>query len=277
MVDSRNGWARGNLQGGNPSSDYILRTTDGGSTWQDVTPAGFIRVEGTYFNDFYGGMDALNEKTAWAISTTDFLQGKYGLSGTVWRTDDGGRSWKPGNPIVLAPPSDIFATGDGYRTLQFVDASHGWLVVFVKCGMGISCEEIYQTSDGGMNWRDLSLCWSDNCASPIFIDTTTGWMKYSIPWMPDSPVSNVGALETSPFWKIQKTNNGGTTWNYVSLPPPANLVELLKDSQYSQDNIEFTDTFRRVSPGVVGLRVDYTLRDYKQQRTLYQKLLLPLR
>jgi len=35
MVDASNGWAIGNA---GDTIDHVLRTSDGGNTWQDVTP-----------------------------------------------------------------------------------------------------------------------------------------------------------------------------------------------------------------------------------------------
>ena len=258
MVDSKNGWARGNLQKSSLYGDHILRTEDGGSTWQDVTPAGFTST-GSYSNAFGMGMDVLDKNTAWVISTFDFLHGKNGLAGTVWRTDNGGRSWKPGNPIILASPGNIFAAGEGYRTLQFVDAKHGWLAAQVKCAMGLTCRYVYKTSDGGANWEGLPFYCEDACPFPTFTDATTGWKKYSVPWTRITIVSKLGALETSGFWNIQKSNDEGRTWKDVPLPAPADLVNLLKDSQYAQDKIGFDDTFQQIGKGVVGLRMEYTL------------------
>jgi len=99
MVDAKNGWARGNLQSSTITGDYILRT----QRWRFHLAGchrqpGLSRWRMAILKLSTGAWMPWMKNTAWAISTTDFLHGRYGLSGTVWRTDDGGRSWKPRQP-----------------------------------------------------------------------------------------------------------------------------------------------------------------------------------
>ena len=71
LADSHNGWAVG-------QTGTILRTTDGGKTWE-LQPN--LKVEeGSHLF----GVQALDAKTAWAV----------GEWGTRIHTDDGGATWK---------------------------------------------------------------------------------------------------------------------------------------------------------------------------------------
>ena len=77
MIDATNGWAWSN---GVEGQYLLLRTTDGGQTWRDVTPRAFPYLEGGgWFRD---------SQTAW-VSTLD----RTTYSGGLLRTTDGGKSW----------------------------------------------------------------------------------------------------------------------------------------------------------------------------------------
>jgi hypothetical protein len=123
MVNADNGWALAADQA--PAANHVLRTHDGGTTWEDVTPPQLVTVRNhTYW--FSGSLSVLDANTAWAIAN-----GGEALIGTVWRTDDGGQSWRPGNPIRIYPPgSEMYINGFD-TNLNFIDANHGWLNVRV--------------------------------------------------------------------------------------------------------------------------------------------------
>ena len=72
MLDVNNGWALNNSE--------VLRTTDGGSTWYNATPAG---VSGLPASSFF-----LDSTTGWVV-----LPGADPTSGTLYHTTDGGTSW----------------------------------------------------------------------------------------------------------------------------------------------------------------------------------------
>src|ERR1019366_3476732 len=76
MLDSNNGWAL--------TASSILKTSNGGATWQGVTPA-HADINAEAQGDFLSG------QLAWvAIPTAPTI----GQSVLVWRTTDGGQSWQ---------------------------------------------------------------------------------------------------------------------------------------------------------------------------------------
>jgi len=86
------------INAGEPA--HIFRTSDGGKTWERV-----------YFNDtkgiFFDGMDFRSPKEGWAIG--DPLEGRF----MTLYTDDGGRSWAPGDDIPTAYSGEAIFAASG--------------------------------------------------------------------------------------------------------------------------------------------------------------------
>ncbi len=119
-VDGRTAWVGG-------SDGGVWRTTDGGHTWRDVSPAG---AAGLLFRD----VEARSARTALVMAIGE------GAASRVYRTSDGGRTWTktfvnrddrafydclamwPGGRrgLAMSDPVEgrfrILATGDGGRT-----------------------------------------------------------------------------------------------------------------------------------------------------------------
>ena len=79
------------------------------------------------------GLDAVDRRTAWVA----------GDDGGVWRTTDGGRSWKD-----VAPP-DAVADGLAFRDVEAFSRDR---VAVLAIGEG-EASRIYLTHDGGRTWR----------------------------------------------------------------------------------------------------------------------------
>jgi photosystem II stability/assembly factor-like uncharacterized protein len=256
MIDANVGWAEGGassdgMPNPNVNSDasfYLLRTADGGETWQDVTPP-------TWFGSSQGygtgiGLSAIDANTAWAISSD------YPFSDTppytvVWRTTDGGRSWSPSNPI-----STVSGWGqlEFSPWLQFVDEKHGWLTLHFQ--RRIESNDLqYRTSDGGITWDGMSGCytWDGDrwgCNVPQYTDSQTGWLRSR----PD--YTSNGEVVSSSIWRVQRTLDGGQSWQNISLP-------------HSQEAAECYQNFTRVGAGMVGLRVDCSTPDGSTESYYY--------
>lgn len=97
----------------------IIRTTNGGSTWEMV-------YQGSY--------------TVYSMHFITSLIGVVGCEeGRIYRTTDGGSTWN----FALCP------SGLDVMTLQFTNASTGF---------GFGSGSVYiKTTDGGLNWDELSL------------------------------------------------------------------------------------------------------------------------
>jgi photosystem II stability/assembly factor-like uncharacterized protein len=112
------------------ASGTILRTTDGGSTWQPRT------IRGTESLDFRD-IDAFSDRVAYALSIGP------GAASRIYKTTDGGEHWDlqlaNQDPKVFL---DSMAFWDRGRGVAFGDSVDGRFVVFT-------------TSDGGRTWNRI--------------------------------------------------------------------------------------------------------------------------
>jgi photosystem II stability/assembly factor-like uncharacterized protein len=194
MINHTTGWAAG--------AGAILRTSDGGSHWNDVSPRLAISCCGT--STFF--LDANN---AWLASSLQPGSSSLDFSVTIIRTTDGGRSWqKPGAvPAVQGWPA----------SLDFVDAAHGWLLMNLGSAAGSQGVALWGTDDGGTTWTKLSeadtsgspghLPLGCSKSAPVFLNSSTGWVPGAC---------NAGG---GPFFYV--THDGGRTWNGVTIAMPA--------------------------------------------------------
>ncbi|MCW5254186.1 WD40/YVTN/BNR-like repeat-containing protein [Streptomyces sp. SHP 1-2] len=122
-VDRRTAWAAG-------SGGTVLRTTDGGATWRDVSPPGAGALQ---FRD----IEAFDARRAVALTIGE------GEDSRVYRTEDGGATW-----------AESFRNTDPrafYDCLAFFDRRHGLAVSDPVDGRF----RVLSTSDGGRSWRVL--------------------------------------------------------------------------------------------------------------------------
>src|SRR5262249_40394848 len=122
MLNADDGWATAFLAVSHPSdvadTNLVLRTQDGGKTWQDATPSAF---------NSGGSADFLDASHAWYayLSGADYATGDFSHTVShIWRTTNGGRSWAE---TVLNVPHM-----NGHM-LEFIDPAHGWLLLLRCC------------------------------------------------------------------------------------------------------------------------------------------------
>ena len=181
---------------------YLMKTQDGGSSWQRV---------------FLNGADAnaLLVRVVFADSQRGWV---FGESGTVFATRDGGVQWTR----QAAPTRHLLLGG------TFVDYAHGWLV-----GAGAT---ILQTSDGGMSWQSgvvrdgagarftatsfagNSLGWAVGTAGLIFATNDGGRTWFQQHSTIDTDLFDVKFVDTSEGWAVGSqgillgTKDGGRHW-----------------------------------------------------------------
>ncbi|NWF89993.1 MAG: T9SS type A sorting domain-containing protein, partial [Ignavibacteriaceae bacterium] len=227
-VDDNVVWACGN--GG-----VVLRTVDGGTTWQVKTSPNTGSVN--------YGLDAIDSSTAWVTGT---VGGSADVS--IWKTTDGGASWvtQYNNPTGF---------GDGIR---FFDANNGFYVGDPDPYPSTNWE-LLTTTDGGTTWVRVPQSnfppadsangefgaavaidiYGDNvwfCAysgasgtpNRVYRSTDKGYNWTASSYMPVGGTSNgnyicmssatdgiVVALDGT----VAKTTDGGDTWSVASIAP----------------------------------------------------------
>jgi photosystem II stability/assembly factor-like uncharacterized protein len=261
MMNSQIGWGIHEVPGiGLPRTDpviwrregYIVRTTDGGNTWQNVTPP-----TGAYSPQ---GFFALDVNTAWASSNVPCCNPHN--TTRLWRTKDGGKTWSASQPFATRMES--IERGEFYLPLQiqFIDSNTGWLLFSSDSGMwSILGGILMHTTDGGITWTKLTRdqtgklinCWNGGL---VFINSTTGWYGTSCVGSPR--VFQFNSMFGEGGWKIMKTTDGGSSFTASTLiPTPPDLQELAKT------NPDMDCGERRVvafTPNVLG--VEWECRNY---------------
>ena len=236
FVDSLYGWAAG-------ANSCVLKTTDGGETWNEQNVPINTTLRKIYFSDRHKGVIIGGE--VWAP-----------YFGSVIVTTDGGNTWIDTDPIPY--PSDA----GGFNDLYFIDESVGYIAGFAG---------VYRTDDMGQTWTAKG---GSGWATAIyFIDPQTGYLGNTVgsllkttdsggswqeitsmywTWHKDIKFLNsqVGWLVSTGLYDyygiIRKTTDGGLTW-------------AIQDSQVntSYNAIEIIDSLNLMVVGEGG-RVLYT-------------------
>lgn len=227
FLNERDGWLRESLS--------IWRTEDGGATWR--------KTLSTVTPGVYGPPSAM------FVFDRDKVVAS-GSDGQVYVTRDGGENWKVETPI----------TGNvSLRDVWFVDQNRGWLAGYVVVVAGEKLRPlILETSDGGDNWRELSveglsveadllpcsICvvgedwWlagnlrivngqSVNLAGVLLHSSDSGKHWSKVKFATDEPtVNQVRFTDHEHGWlvagdSLYRTEDAGKTWKQVlSLAPP---------------------------------------------------------
>ena len=214
------------LDGWGVTETQIVRTTDAGFTWYNVTPPN-VSEAGYNIN-----LSVLDKDHAW-MHVPDY--DNYPNSGTLYRTTNGGLTW-----WSAASP---FSLGD----MHFLDANNGWALAGLGVGAGSNAVAIYQTDDGGATWiqkfindpnganagDSLPLGGLKGGIAPV--NMQTAWV-YGVTYSPGVPY-------------LYRTDDGGTTWIQISLPLPPNV----ENSELSIDQQQM----KFVSPtnGFIAMRI----------------------
>ncbi len=212
MISADLGWAIGGVNG---ASDHVLRTRDGGTTWQDITPAEPAPLEGE--SEIAAAGAFMGPSNAWVVyyPTVPTTEGGYRLR--LWATSDGGDSWQRSQPLEL----EFLGSAEYPPMLGFTDQDNGWLLARAgPSGMHRYSVYLLRTSDAGRHWtkaidpfEDVGLqsCHKTGLA---FADLQTGWATFD-----NCPV---------PAPEIAVTHDGGITWEALALPAPESRPTLFE-------------------------------------------------
>jgi Photosynthesis system II assembly factor YCF48 len=138
----------------------------------------------------------------------------------IWKTDEGGRSWKK------------IAALKGIVQLYFLDAAHGYAVGYPKA--------IYETTDGGVTWEKLaaaqsapgkpddeiyeSVAFSGQHGIIIGRVLTERYRQYPVWMVPEAERSRQQQKESATL--TLQTFDGGKTWKYFGGGFVGNISEV---------------------------------------------------
>jgi photosystem II stability/assembly factor-like uncharacterized protein len=167
FLDTVHGWA---VATGAPNATQqaglvMLRSADGGKTWQESTlaaPSGSYAV----IPSGQAAIDFLDAQHGWVVvtlaSSSNFSRGE------LFQTVDGGATWKKGAIPIGSP-------------VHFVTATDGWTAG------GAGGNHLYVTHDGGQSWTTPSLALPETFAGgqptyavPTFVDQQTGVLPVTL-------------------------------------------------------------------------------------------------
>jgi photosystem II stability/assembly factor-like uncharacterized protein len=190
MTSALDGYA---LSGRNTAHYRLLRTSDGGRVWHDITP-GHGKLHPSGPPDVKG-------------STILFSRGVGRHGFAVERSDDRGRTWTESIPV-----RNSRALGAG--TPRFVDPEHLYVDVPEGAAAGSEGEALYTSSDGGHRWRFVTQTHVDR--------TPPGGLPFECDKNGFGFATPSGGWATGfcagggPFFL--RTNDGGRHWHRQRLP-----------------------------------------------------------
>lgn len=181
-LDARVGWVSANAE----AVFVLLRTSDGGATWQSLPTLGAVFTKLVF----------VHARAGWAIASTPPTcrqPGANPCTTAIFATADGGDHW---NEIFRA--ADDLSRGPAIVDLAAIDAQHAWTVLrTTQCDPEGCAHQVLGTDDGGAHWKVLR---EPQIATRIVrTSVTRGWLLGS-----GSP-ANGGP--------IVGTSDAGATWN----------------------------------------------------------------
>ncbi len=212
FIDNNTGFIGGEL-------GRINKTTDGGTTWENViTGLGTALYtvfashsdtayaggnEGKIFKTENGGVSYFQQTKAFssAINKILFTSNQVGFacsdSGRILKTSDGGKHW------VLKPTY----TQRGFTDMCFIDAYRG----FASASGGL----VFKTSNAGETWDSIVTGATETDRAIWFINADTGFVAGGN--------------------KIQRTYDGGLTWNTHT----SAIASSLQDIVFTNDSLGY--------------------------------------
>jgi photosystem II stability/assembly factor-like uncharacterized protein len=190
MIGPTTGWALG--------KQAVLRTSDGGLQWKNVTPPHSVLTRESI-------ADFLTASLAWVATPQT-----NGTTAQVLRTTDGGQTWQQ---------STIQAAF--LKQITFIDSQHGWILSgWGATGGAAEAVTVFRTSDGGKTWSNVSSAFPASTDTPPpghlpfggrksgihFLNTSTGWIT--------------GTVVVNDLAWLYVSHDGGSTWYQQSLPLP---------------------------------------------------------
>jgi photosystem II stability/assembly factor-like uncharacterized protein len=210
FVDRMHGWVL-------TSRDGILKTNNGGESWEWYPIGNLSRASSFYFLDknrgwitggprIYQTIDGgktwlvqyynidqyflaiyfVDSRIGWVVGSQRGSK-TYNDSSIIMKTTDGGQSWE----------TQSVKDSYGYKSICFVDSLNGWVTGNKMTGYS---GYIMHTYDGGVNWEESAIepgyidFWANALA---FSDRNTGWV-----------IAGLGL--------VVKTEDGGLNWELSS-------------------------------------------------------------
>jgi len=179
----------------------VWKTTDGGNNWRNISDK--------YFGGTIGAVAVApgDENIIYVGEGENTLRGNVseGLGG-LWRSDDGGRTWKN------------IGLKDGRHIIRIVvhprDPNTVWLAVMGHLFGPNNERGVYKTTDGGKTWRRTLFINDQTGCSDLVMEPGNPMVFYAGMWRAlRTPYSMESGGEGSSLWK---SIDGGETWTNLT-------------------------------------------------------------
>lgn len=185
-LDARVGWIAAN-----PVNPVLLRTTDGGATWQSLPTLGALFTK----------LQFVDVRAGWAIATTPptcRAVGANPCTTAIFVTADGGDHW---NEVFRA--ADDLARGPAIVDLAATDAQHAWVILRTdRCDPEGCAHQVYGSDDAGAHWRVLREPFIATAIARASVNT--GWLIGS--GAPANTTPIIGTSDAGATWRQQYQN-----------------------------------------------------------------------
>jgi len=216
MLNELDGWAI--------SERNVLRTTDGGSTWYNVSPPGVTAL------GFGTAHTFLNASQAWVMVAD---ASDPASSGLLYRTQDGGLNWT------------VYPTPFGGGDMTFIDETHGWMMAPLGVAAGSMAVSIFTTNDGGASWTQAFT--NDPNLANASETLPLGGIKNNLTPL-DEETAWVGGVIYSPeTFYLYKSTDGGQTWAPQTIPTAPGM-------QNTEVAVDIGPIFLTPSDGILPIR-----------------------
>jgi photosystem II stability/assembly factor-like uncharacterized protein len=207
----------------------ILRSEDGGQTWEEISsPSEYSLNQVTFVGDHgwavghhgeiihsrdrgktWTSQQVDTEKTLFSVSFVDSLHGwACGDESTFAWTNNGGETWHVErievSQVGLSEETSLAVPDIIYYAIQFVDRDHGWMVG--------EYGNIRYTSDGGKTWDSQHQTLLDALAEQggnRDVMTLGAWFRVQFTDQMNGILVGAGGA-------VAVTDNGGEQWRWVS-------------------------------------------------------------
>ncbi|WP_157061970.1 hypothetical protein [Alicyclobacillus ferrooxydans] len=195
----------------------VVRTTDGGKSWFNVSPNGTSA-------DTPNGVDFINEDTAWiTIQPVSQSTNTFQTYLMLYHTNNGGQTW-----------SSMRVSGNDQPPIQeteisIVKPSTIYIDIVPEHGMNSLPGQLAVSNDGGTSWKTVNTPSNVQLGGSLqFVTSSTGWLSTS--------------NSTTGDYQLYQTFDGGKSWNEHQVPTP---------SQYQGDKASLSlPQFSATNPNV---------------------------